>query len=335
MIDEMQNESFEGPPQLESSKKDRLLPASILISAVILSGAWIYTTGLRTTDQNQANNVPITSEQRKTTELEEKVLPPRGVTLPIIWGDLGVKLVSTGAIDAEKFKAIYEQRGTFTDEYKNLLLGQNDGQLTITHENSGYLLNLFWALGLASKNSILETGEMMNPAYGGAGNFASTGGWTIAKGGAMDHYSRHKFFGLTADEQALVDKISRGIYRPCCGNSTHFPDCNHGMAMLGLLELMASQSASEQDMWKAALTVNSYWFPDTYLTIATYMKNKGIEWEDVNPEDLLGADYSSAQGYARIAAQVIQPQQQRGGSGCGVDAGGSAPASRELGGCGI
>ena len=69
---------------------------------------------------------------------------------------------------------------------------------------------------------------------------------------------------------------------------------------------------------ETALTVNSYWFPDTYLTIASYMKNKGVEWKNVNPQEILGVNYSSAQGYARIAAEVTQPQQQRGGSSCGV-----------------
>ena len=33
----------------------------------------------------------------------------------------------------------------------------------------------------------------------------------------------------------MENKIAKGIYRPCCNNSTYFPDCNHGMAMLGLL----------------------------------------------------------------------------------------------------
>ena len=57
----------------------------------------------------------------------------------------------------------------------------------------------------------------------------------------MNHYSMHRFIVLTPEQQALVEKVSKGIYRPCCGNSVYFPDCNHGMAMLGLLELMASQ----------------------------------------------------------------------------------------------
>ena len=163
---------------------------------------------------------------------------------------------------------------------------------------------------------------MVDKKYGGnAGNFASTGGWTLAIGNPMDHYSRHQFLNLTPEQQASVDKISKGIYRPCCNNSTHFPDCNHGMAMLGLLELMAAQGVSEQEMWDTALIVNSFWFPNNYLTIATYLDGKGVDWKDVNPEEILGIDYSSSRGYAKISAQVVQPQQQNGGSGgggCGV-----------------
>src|SRR3990167_7722804 len=312
---ETENQTSESVPEIEP-KKDYTLPASILISAIILAGAWVYTTELKAGNNPQKTDIEQKSHSAQVSALEEAVLPSNGVILPVRWDDLGAKLVNVGAIDADKFKAIYDQRGAFTDEYKNLLFGQNDGKLKITKENSGYLLNLFWALGLASKNPILDSGEMKDPRYGGAGNFASTGGWTIAKGSPMDHYSRHKFFNLTAEQQALVDKVSRGIYRPCCGNSTHFPDCNHGMAMLGLLELMASQGASEQDMWKSALIVNSYWFPDTYLTIASYMKGRGVEWKDVNPQEILGANYSSAQGYAKIAAEVVKPQRQQGS--CGI-----------------
>ena len=298
-------------------KKDYSFHITILISSIVLAGAWIYTTELKNGTQ-QETNIVSNQESVSLSGLDEKVLPSEGVMLPVSWGDLGKQLVINGTIDAEKFKEIYESRGQFTDEYNSLLFEKNNGKIKITNENSGYLLNLFWALGLASKNPILDKGEMTNPKYGGAENFASTGGWTLAKGNTMDHYSRHEFFNLTSEQQALVDKVSKGIYRPCCGNSTNFPDCNHGMAMLGLLELMASQGASEQDMWKTALTVNSYWFPDTYLTIATYMKDKGTDWKDINPQEVLGINYSSSKGYRNIASQVTQPQQQGGGSGCGV-----------------
>ncbi|MEK7176856.1 MAG: hypothetical protein AAB719_00960 [Patescibacteria group bacterium] len=319
---------------MKLDSRNNLIPASIVISATILASALIYTTDSKIINQERADSLGA-SEQRQIRELEKKVLPPEGFVLPVTWSDLGAKLASLGAIDADKFKAIYEKRGAFTEEYKNLLLGQNNGQLKITQDNAGYLLNLFWVLGLANSNPILETGEMTNPSYGGAGNFASTGGWTIAKGDPMDHYSKHTFFNLTPEQQSLVERISRGIYRPCCANSVHFPDCNHGMAMLGLLELMASQGASEEDMWKAALIVNSYWFPDTYVTIGSYMEKSGIEWKDISPQKVLGADYSSAQGYARIVAQVSQSGQQRGEGGCGVGTGETVTPKRQQGGCGI
>jgi hypothetical protein len=334
MENEIQNQKPEDSPAVQPVKKDHTLSVSIFISALILAGTWIYTAGLEATNQ-RTPTISENSEKTKGSELEEKVLPSEGVLLPVVWGDLGAKLVSAGAIDADRFKAIYEKQGTFTDEYKNLLLGQNESKLKITQDNAGYVLNLFWALGLASKNPILDSGEMKDPRYGGAQNFASTAGWTMAEGNPMDHYSRHQFFALTQEQQALVDKVSQGIYRPCCGNSTHFPDCNHGMAMLGLLELMASQGVSEEDMWKAALVVNSYWFPDTYLTIATYMKNKGIDWKDVDPQEMLGVNYSSAQGYAKIAAKVTEPREQRGGNGCGVDTGETVAPQRQQSGCGI
>lgn len=314
---------------IERAEKDYLLPTSIMVSAVIIAGAWVYTAGLKAGTVQQKANIASSQQKTEQSALEEAVLP-------VSWGDLGTKLVSAGVIDADKLKAIYEQRGAFTEEHKNLLLGKNDGKLKITRDNAGYLLNLFWALGLGSKNPILEKGEMMNPAYGGAQNFASTGGWTISKDSPMNHYSRHTFFSLTAEQQTLVNKVSSGIYRPCCNNSTHFPDCNHGMAMLGLLELMASQGASEQDMWKMALAVNSYWFPETYLTIATYLKNNSVEWKDVNPREILGINYSSASGYAKISSQVILPsRQQSGGSGCGIDSGQTVAPQQQQSGCGI
>ena len=165
------------------------------------------------------------------------------------WGDLGAKMVEAGVIDREKFPDFYNQKN-----------------LEINSENSKVVLSTLWAFGLANKNPILENGPMMDPRYGGAGNFASTGGWTLAKGNAMDHYSMHRFIELTPKEQALVEKTSKNIFRPCCSNPAYFPDCNHGMAMLGLMELMASQGASEVEMMKKAQEVNDLWFPKVEKT---------------------------------------------------------------------
>ncbi|MBI2075453.1 MAG: hypothetical protein HYT82_02180 [Candidatus Harrisonbacteria bacterium] len=294
-------------------KRDISLPFSIVFATVVLTGGWVYTTGLRVTQPPAVTQISDAAGDA----LEGTVLPAGGVELPVQWRDIGRRLVASGVIDKEKFLEIYADRGGLTDEESQLLDGEVSGNLRITQQNAGMLLNLLWAFGLANKNPVLTDGPMVDEAYGGAGNFASTGGWTIARGDAMEHYAAHEFVTLTPAQQQMVERVAKGIYRPCCGNSTYFPDCNHGMAMLGLLELMAAQGVSESDMYRAALAVNSFWFPDTYLTIATYMQHRGTAWKNVDPKDALGADFSSATGYRRVMQEVAPPQKRSGGS-CGV-----------------
>jgi hypothetical protein len=250
------------------------------------------------------------------TELEKAVLPLEGIELPIVWGTLGKQMTEAGVIDKAKFVSLYEGRGGLTEEERVLLEGNVTGTIVMTPENSGYLLNLLWALGLANKNPILEA-EMMDSKYGGAGHFASTGGWTLAKGDAMQYYNKLSLIPLTKAQEDLVDRVSKNIYRPCCGNSVHFPDCNHGMAMLALLELMAAQGVTEEKMYEAALQANAYWFPGVYLTIAQYEAERGVSWSDVSPKEVL-SEYSSAAGFAEIASKVKKMPQKASGAGCGA-----------------
>lgn len=145
----------------------------------------------------------------------------------------------------------------------------------------------------------------------------------------MVHYSAHSYVPLAhtmstsspndsapmqQDQQALVDRVSRSIFRPCCGNSTHFPDCNHGMAMLGLLELLAANNIGEQQMYQIALSVNAYWFAPNYLDLATYFQEQGTSWENVDPKQVLSAQYSSAQGYQQTRKKIhsLPPSAQGG-----------------------
>jgi len=286
------------------------LPASILLSAIIIAGYWF----LKVPDGSQKVEA---IEQKELLVLEAKVIPPDGIELPVNWGDLGLQLIDSGVIDKEKFMAIYTNREDVSESDKKLLEESSNGKIIMTQRNANFLLNLFWALGLGNKNEILEKGPMTDQQYGGADKFASTGGWTLARGDAMDHYSKHSFVILTSSQQTLVERVSQNIYRPCCGNSAYFPDCNHGMAMLGLLELMASQGVSEREMYKVALQVNAYWFLDTYLTIAKYLETKGDSWQKADPKEILGPNYSSAAGYQKILSQVSPPT-QRGGGSCGV-----------------
>lgn len=294
-------------------KDDHFLGVCIIIGALIISATWIYVDRSNTT----ATSGPKVLSAKEAAKLEKTVLPAAGVALPVRWGALGKQLVENGTIDRKKFDELYAQRGGLDDEAKKLLEGTENGQLVINQSSANIVLNLLWALGLANKNVILEKGPMTDKQYGGAGNFAATGGWTLAAGKPMNHYSKHSMIPLTPEQQALVERTSQNIYRPCCGNSTYFPDCNHGMAMLALLELMASQGVSETDMYKAALAVNAYWFPDTYITIAQYLKIKGLEWAKMEPKALLAANFSSSRGYQAILKEV-QPVQAGGGSSCGA-----------------
>ena len=158
---------------------------------------------------------------------------------------------------------------------------------------------------------------MQDAGAGGAGRFASTGGWGLGVGEPMSHYSQHVLVSLTPAQQALVEKTAKNIYRPCCDNSTYFPDCNHGMAMLGLLELLAASDANESEIYEAALAVNRFWFPDNYETIDLYLKERGLSLALADPQEILGVNYSSASGYSRIALQVVREEKRLPG-GCGV-----------------
>ncbi len=243
---------------IKEDRRDYFLGTSILISAFVIAGVWVYTSKFEVlTGQGGLKD-------EQFALIQDKIIPQSGVMLPVVWNDLGLRLVESGVIDREKFEKFYSNRQDLNEEMSRLLDSSDNGRLKITGENSGMILNLLWALGLANKNEILEEGPMADPQFGGPGVFASTGGWTLSRGDAMDHYSRHQFIALTPEQQALVEKASKNIYRPCCNNPAYFPDCNHGMAMLGLLELMASQGFSESQMYETAETVNSFWFPESY-----------------------------------------------------------------------
>ena len=318
--DDMPTESNQ-PETLPKRMKIKLLPAvvSFLAAAVlIVFTSFNFSINFQLKPYSaRLLGLPESPEARETAKLEKAVIPAEGMVLPVKWGDLGDQMIKAGVIDADKFESIYKDRGGLDEESQRLLYGTGNGNIKITKDNAGIVLNLLWALGLGNKNTILEKGPMSDKKYGGAGGFASTGGWTLAKDSTMNHYSKHSFVSLTPEQQKLVEETSWNIYRPCCGNPTYFPDCNHGMAMLGLLELMASQGASEQEMYQTALWVNSYWFPETYINLAKYFESQGTPWKNVNPKEVLGADYSSASGYRSILNK-IKPIEQQGGGGCGV-----------------
>lgn len=262
----------------------------------------------------ELENTPEKQAQR----LEVAVLPEGGVVLPVKWGDVGTKLVSAGVIDQQKFLSLFRggPLSKANADYTEILTTNYDEAIVLTRENSRFVLNALWALGLAQQSLVLED---MRSEYPQVENLAATGGWNLAQGSAMDHYGKHNLFNLSPEQQVLIKQIASNIYRPCCNNHTAFADCNHGMAMLGLIEMMVAKGYSEDEIYNSALAVNSIWFPDTYLTIAKYMEDeRNLEWAAVVAKEVLGAEFSSGSGYRSVLAKVKPVQGSGGGGGCGV-----------------
>lgn len=259
------------------------------------------------------------------SELFEEINPTAGFQINASFNDLGPKMIKSGVIDLEKFKSVYAKSNQpLTSEQEKILTEGSTDRIKIDRENSYFLLNFFWAVGLNNKSKILEEGEMVK--YGGlkgAGDFASTGGWSLARGATMNYYSKASLIPLTVEQEKLVEKVSSNIFRPCCNNSTAFPDCNHGMALLGVLQLMAGSGATESEMYEAGKYFNAFWFPGNYYDLALYFKNKEkIKFSDIDAKLLLSKDYSSASGAKSVkqwlSQQGLVEEPPKTGGGCGV-----------------
>lgn len=234
------------------------------------------------------------------SKLPEQVLPEVGFELPISWGDLVPRLIELGVIDEQKF----EKTVSIGDQEMQVFKGNADIPIRIDSGNSQFVVDVLWALGLAQKSLVYEQGPMGKEYGNQAGNFAATGGWTLARGNAMDHYNKHDLIPLTEEQHKKVMEIAQNVYRPCCGNHTAFPDCNHGMAALAAIELMVASGQSDEEIYKNVLRLNSFWFPGTYLNAATFFARQGTFWDKVDAKLVLGADYSSGQGAAEISQKV-------------------------------
>ena len=262
-----------------------------------------------------ATKVTTTKTPETDKTIFEEVNPSAGYEINAVFGDLGPRMVASGVIDMNKFKPT---------GYEDILTKGSTQKIKITAQNSYFLLNFFWAVGLNNKSKILTDGDMVK--YGGEkdlGNFASTGGWTLAKGDPMNFYAKTALITLTPQQEELVQSVASNIYRPCCNNPTSFPDCNHGMALLGVLELMAANGADQNQMFEAAKYFNAFWFPGNYYDLATYFKNKeGKNYKNIDAKIILSKDHSSASGYQTVKKWLIDngfvKDSPKSSGGCGV-----------------
>lgn len=265
--------------------------------------------------------------QRQETEIAEvmaQVNPAEGYTVPAHFGHMGPKMVAAGVFDVAEFEQVYQQANQpLTQEQLTILKEGNDSPVVFNKQNAYFLLNYFWAVGLSNKNPILDSGPIQQSSEGKVENFASTGGWSLAKKPLAEIYSALPLITLTEAQQKNLEEAAQAVYRPCCNNPTHFPDCNHGMAMLGLMELMASQDATVEQMLEAAKYANAYWYPAQTVEQAIFFKSTTSKaYQDVDARQLLGPQYSSVSGFRALHAYLVQndllPQAPKSNNSCGV-----------------
>ena len=147
------------------------------------------------------------------------------------------------------------------------------------------MMHVLWALGKDNDNKILHDSPF-------AQYFKD---YDIGVGKAG--YGDTKLIELTPEQQKIAEDVALNSYRPCCGNPTSHPDCSHGFSALGLIELMAEQGYTEEQIFDAFVKFNSFWFPSTYIQDALYFKlAENKDWNDVNKELVAGKQYSSLSG---------------------------------------
>ncbi len=265
-----------------------------------------------------------TKKTNTVTDLVSQINPPDGFKLSVTYGDIGPVMLAAGAIDYDKFLQVYDRAGRpLSDVQKEILIQGSDKRIVFNSENAYFLLNYFWALGLVCENPILTEGPMMQYGLEEVGRFASTGGWTIGAKPATDLYASTPLLTLTSEQQTRLERVAQNVYRPCCNNPTHFPDCNHGMAMLGLLTLLASEDASEAELYDAAKYANAFWYPQQYFELALYFDAvDGQEFSKVDSQKVVSGEFSSGTGFGNIHQYLVVngllEQAPGSGNSCGV-----------------
>jgi hypothetical protein len=308
------------PPVKRGLRRDHAVGAMgmlvvYLIGLVSGYGLW----GLPTPEENVS-----LQQEKQMAEIMIQVNPAEGYNIPVHFGDLGPRMAAAGVFDPGEFEQVYQQAEQPLNQAQLAILNEgSESPIIFNQQNAYFLLNYFWAVGLSNKNPILDEGPIQVQSQGKVENFASTGGWVLAKKPLREIFSKLSLITLTAAQQKYLEEAAQAVYRPCCDNPTHFPDCNHGMAMLGLLELMASQNASVDEMLEAARYANAYWYPAQTIEQALFFKKTtGQDYQDVDARLLLGPQYSSGTGFQSLHVFLAQnnllPQAPNSGNSCGV-----------------
>ena len=313
------------PAPVADGRRRQSLAIKALILLVVFSvgGVGGYFVGTKLVHQVSAEGNTTPNRDQAMVDMDQ-VNPPDGYQIPAVFGDIGPKMVAAGAIDMAKFSGVYKQQNKpLTEAEISILIQGSQDNVLINPANAYFLLNFFWAFGLTNQDAILTTGPMVSQGIDKVGSFASTGGWTLGSKSPTDLYASTKIITLTDEQHARLLEVASGVYRPCCNNPTHFPDCNHGMAMLGLLELMASQDATVDEMFQAAKYVTAFWYPQQMLEVATVFKAaQNLDFDKADARAMMGGQFASISGFQSVhkwlAENGLLQRAPSSGGSCGV-----------------
>lgn len=231
----------------------------------------------------------------RATDIFDQVVPEEGVDIGVRFGDALQKVIAAGALDPEKLHTLGYGLPPWAER---LLAAPSQEPIVFTRDRAPYLVTLLWPIGLSNK-AVFNRGSPINTAD--RAGLASTGGWTLgrAPNGSV-YFNTVDAVPLTVRQALLALAVAMNTFRPCCDNSTFFQDCNHGSALLGLIELAASQGATADAIYGMALTANSYWFPEQYARTAQYfLQFANRPWKKVSAPLAMSAAYSSLSGWRR------------------------------------
>jgi len=238
-------------------------------------------------------------------DVMKHVTPTAGFTTSVTFGDTIQRLIRAGVLDPEKLKALYQSSGGVPAWVERLLTAPSKEPIELSFKTASYLLNLLWPIGLATKTSFNDESPINNDTLP---SYASTSSWSLGRepNGAR-YFNSVDTLSMTESQGIAALEIAQSTYRPCCNNSTYFQDCNHGSALLGIIELATAQGMPKTEVLRVALMANSFWFPKEYIKTALYlMLFEGRSWNDVAPQHILEARLSSASGWQRNVNVPIQ-----------------------------
>ena len=317
-------------PELRASRRTahRLTRRSLLVSLAAF-GVGVEAGFLYRDRAGGPQPVPQQAAQAPTAGLPEPTPTPQPTlpltyAAPVQFGQIGPQLLKTGTIDYDTLAAAYQQAGQpLTPAQRDILREGSDAPVVFDPDSAYFLLNFFWALGLTNRNPVLLEGPL--PQYAGEAidRFASTGGWTAGTQPVTALYASQTLVALTAAQQSRVEEAAAAVFRPCCDNPTLFPDCNHGMAMLGLLELVAANDAATDDLFDVAKHANAFWFPQQMAETAAYFRHtQGTGFAETGAKVVVAQDVFSATGFRRVHQWLADngrlPGSPESGGGCSL-----------------